>query len=136
MRDLVLIAHVLIGIGIMLSAILVLLNLKSSKKTVQIYATIAAILSWLVLLPSAILYLVFYPATKTVIKAGSWPWAHTILMEAKEHIGLLLPLISTVGVVYVCRGKIKESRKWWILLAVTALLLGIMGRVIKIGALK
>jgi hypothetical protein len=33
---------------------------------------------------------------KPVIKAGEYVWAHTIVMEAKEHIFLILPIASFV----------------------------------------
>ena len=93
-----------------------------------------AALSWIMLLPSGLLYTVFYPATKTVIKAGSWPWAHSIVMETKEHWGLLLPVIVTLAAILVLQNKGKESRKWWLLAAVLALLIGVFGRIVKMGA--
>ncbi len=42
-------------------------------------------------------YVTFYgPLVKPVIKAGSAPWAHTIAMEAKEHMFLfIIPLAVT-----------------------------------------
>lgn len=42
-------------------------------------------------------YLVHYGNdVKPVIKEGTWPWAHGIFMEAKEHIFLFLPFLSIV----------------------------------------
>lgn len=47
---------------------------------------------WLV---SGIYYLTYYGAeVKPVIKAGSWPWAHAIIMESKEHVFLFLPFLA------------------------------------------
>ena len=31
-----------------------------------------------------------------MIKAGPYPWAHTVFMEAKEHIFLFLPFLAVV----------------------------------------
>lgn len=38
-------------------------------------------------------YLNYYPVAKAEIKAGPNPWVHGILMETKEHIGLLEPMV-------------------------------------------
>ena len=135
MRDLVLIAHILIGLALIVLPVLILRL--SSKKSLLLkpLAGLAAILSWLLLLPAGILYIMFYPATKTLIKSGPYPWLHSILMEAKEHYGLLLPLIATLAAYLVFTNKTKESRKWWILLIVISLLIGILGRLLKIGAI-
>ena len=94
-----------------------------------------AAISWLLLLPAGLLYLTFYPATKTVIKAGAWPWAHSIVMETKEHWGLLLPIIATTAAFLVYSGKFRESRKWWILLIMLAALIGVMGRIVTMGGM-
>jgi|SRR3989338_1614841 len=135
MRDLVLIAHILIGLALIVLPVLILRL--SSKKSLLLkpLAGLAAILSWLLLLPAGILYIMFYPATKTLIKSGPYPWLHSILMETKEHYGLLLPLIATLAAYLVFTNKTKESRKWWILLIVISLLIGILGRLLKIGAI-
>jgi hypothetical protein len=70
-----------------------------------------------------------------VVKAGAWPWAHSIVMETKEHWGIMLPVIVTVAAGLVWTGRAKESRKWWILVIVLAVLIGVMGRIVKMGAL-
>ena len=130
--------HIIIGLALIVFSILILLELKNYKKKsklLKLYSIITAALSWGLLLPSGILYLTFYPATKTLIKAGSWPWAHSIFMETKEHWGLLLPIIATVAAGLVFSGKIKESKKWWILLIIITLLIGIMGRIVTLGGM-
>lgn len=38
-------------------------------------------------------YITYYPEAKAEINAGPTPWVHGILMEIKEHIGLLEPMI-------------------------------------------
>src|SRR3989338_11347204 len=136
MRDLVLFAHIIGGLSVMVFSIIIVLYLKKQAKWLKPLSIFTAFLSWLVILPSALLYLIFYPATKTVIKAGSWPWAHSIIMETKEHWGILLPIIATTAAWLVVSGKNEKSRKWWILLIILTLLIGVMGRLVKIGALK
>ncbi len=132
MRDLVYFAHIILGISLVVLPIIIL-RLKGSKWTKPLSALTAAI-SWILIVPAGILYVLFYPATKTVIKAGAWPWAHSIIMETKEHWGLLLPIIATVAAILVFTKRERESRKWWMLLLVLSILLGVMGRIIKMGA--
>lgn len=136
MRDLVLFAHIILGLALIAFPIIILLYLEKKSGWLKPLSFAAAAISWLLLLSGGKLYITFYPATKTLIKAGSWPWAHSIVMETKEHWGLLLPIITTAAAGLVFAGKPKESRKWWVLAAVLSVLLGLMGRIVKIGALK
>src|SRR3989338_9739066 len=134
MRDLVLYLHIIAGLSIIVLSIVILLQMQKKSAWLKPLSAITAAISWLLLIHSAILYLMFYPATKTLIKAGAWPWAHSIFMETKEHWGLLLPVIATVAAGMVLTGKIQESRKWWLLLIAVTVLIGVMGRVVKLGA--
>ncbi|PIR89160.1 MAG: hypothetical protein COU07_02930 [Candidatus Harrisonbacteria bacterium CG10_big_fil_rev_8_21_14_0_10_40_38] len=36
------------------------------------------------------------PIVKPIIKAGPYPWAHGIAMEAKEHIFIFIPILALV----------------------------------------
>jgi hypothetical protein len=136
MRDLVYFGHLIGGIALVVISILILYYLKDNKSSYTKPLAIAgAVVSWLLLLPSASLYIDFYPATKTLIKAGAWPWVHSILMETKEHWGILLPFIATVAAILLLTGKASESKKWWVLVLVLSILLAVMGRLIKMGAL-
>ena len=134
MRDLLLYLHIIAGLSVITFSIVILLQDKKSNWLKPLSAITAAI-SWLLLLPSGKLYLTFYPATKTLIKAGSWPWAHSIFMETKEHWGLLIPIIATTAAGLVFTGRIKESKKWWILLLALAVLIGVMGRIVTMGGM-
>lgn len=136
MRDLVLNLHMIFGISIVFLSFIILNSTNDKLTKLKVLSAITAAISWLLMVPAAILYITFYPATKTLVKAGSWPWAHSILMETKEHWGILIPFIATVAALLVFDNKIKESKKWWQLLIVLSILIAIMGRIIKIGALK
>ena len=135
MRDLVLLGHIILGLALIAFSIIILLYLPKRAKWLKPFSALTAGISCLLLLPSGKLNLTFYPATKTLIKAGSWPWAHAILMETKEHWGLLLPLITTVAAGLVFSNQPKESRKWWVLAILLSVLLAVMGRLVKMGAL-
>ena len=134
MRDILLYIHILLGIALVLFPFIII-NLKKRSTWLKPLSVITATISWVLLYPAGKLYITFYPATKTLIKAGSWSWAHSILMETKEHWGILLPVIATVAAGLVFSGKIKESKKWWILSAIVALLIGIMGRIVTLGGM-
>lgn len=135
MRDIVLYLHIIIGMLLIVLPIVILLQTQKKSTWLKLLSAATSVLSWLQLLPSAVLYILFYPATKTLIKAGSWPWAHSIFMETKEHLGLLLPIIATTAAGLVFSGKIKESKRWWILLIVLAALIGVMGRIVTLGGM-
>ena len=135
MRDLVLYLHIIAGLSIIVLSIVILLQMQKKSAWLKPLSALTAAISWLLLLPSAILYLTFYPATKTLIKAGAWPWAHSIFMETKEHWGLLIPIIATTAAGLVFTGRIKESKKWWILLLALAVLIGVMGRIVTMGGM-
>ena len=135
MRDFVLFAHVILGLALIAFPIIILLYLKKRTNWLKPLSFATAAISWILLLPAGKLYLTFYPATKTLIKAGAWPWAHSVVMETKEHWGLLLPIITTVAAGLVFMDKKEQSRKWWILVIILSVLLGVMGRIVKIGAL-
>src|SRR3989338_11636353 len=130
MRDFVLFAHIILGLALIAFPIIILLYLKKRTNWLKPLTFATAAISWILLLPAGKLYLTFYPVTKTLIKAGYWPWAHAILMETKEHWGLLLPLITTVAAGLVFSNQPKESRKWWVLAILLSVLLAVMGRLV------
>ena len=127
-RDFALYSHLLIGILLIVIPIIILFKIASKNSSkIKSYSLITTILSWLLLVTGGRLYLTFYPATKTLINAGSRPWMHKVIMETKEHWGLLIPIIATAATLLVYSGKLKESKKWWQLLIIISALLGIMG---------
>ncbi len=136
MRDLALFAHIILGAAVIVLSVLILLEMKKKKSALlKPLSVLSAVFSWAQLLPAAVLYLNFYPATKTLIKAGAWPWAHAVFMETKEHWGLLLPVFVTFAAWLVYSGRVKESRKWWIFVIVLSALIAVFGRIVKMGAL-
>jgi len=59
------------------------------------FSRAAAVLIWLSYLLGGYWYVVHYGVDKAVIKAGPWPFAHGFFMETKEHVFLVLLLLST-----------------------------------------
>lgn len=61
-------------------------------KRFSLSALVFFLLSWLT---GGLYYLNYYgPRVRAVIRGGSFPWAHSIFMEAKEHVFLLLPFLA------------------------------------------
>ena len=93
-------SHVILGLlGVAGSYATLMASLKerlslSFLRTTSLGALIAYILSWLA---GGYYYAVYYGTmVKPVIKAGPYPLAHAIIMESKEHVFLLLPILAAV----------------------------------------
>jgi|ETNmetMinimDraft_33_1059910.scaffolds.fasta_scaffold13758_1 hypothetical protein len=93
-----LIAHVFIGfIGVIASYALLMGLLKKTLshrllKASSLIAFLSYIFSWVI---GGYYYVVHYGAeVKPNIKEGAYPWAHTLIMESKEHIFLFLPVLA------------------------------------------
>lgn len=103
---------------------------------------ISFILSWLT---GGYYYVLYYgAAVKPTIIAGKYPWAHGIIMEAKEHIFLFLPFAALVITLlfYFFGDKIEQNqniKKSVILLSVVIVIIGtlmaLMGIIIS-GAVR
>ncbi len=97
---LALILHVLTGLtgAVLLAALLyALLNPSASARRLRMtgwWSFVSIVLSWFT---GAYYYVTYYgKIVRPVIKAGAYPWAHSVLMEAKEHLFLFLPFLTFV----------------------------------------
>jgi hypothetical protein len=93
-----LVIHVIIGIlgvGASYAILLTLLKRKPNLSLLRIYS-LTTFLSFLISWGTGGYYYVFRygDEVKPVIKEGLYPWAHTLFMEAKEHIFLFLPVMA------------------------------------------
>lgn len=94
-------SHVILGIIAIIFFYAVWLNLFKQKLNLKLLkfssltGLIAFLLSWLT---GGYYYVVYYGnAVRPGIKGGQFPWAHTIVMEAKEHIFLFLPFLAAIS---------------------------------------
>lgn len=79
---------------------------------------------------------------KPIIKAGSAPWAHTVAMESKEHIFLLIiPVAATAFFLsFVKKEELQEDglKKPFLILtllvALTGLFIGLLGYIVSAAA--
>ena len=110
-------------------------------KIAAVLGTIFLFLSWFV---GGYYYTAFYGAdVKPLIKEGPQPWAHGIIMEAKEHIFLFIPFLAFTTFVLIRNysHKIERSKKirksvLWLsaLILILGLLMALMGYLISAGA--
>ena len=106
----------------------------------SLIGVVAFALSWLF---GGYYYVVYYGTiVKPIIKAGTAPWAHAIVMEAKEHIFLfILPLALTAMFFTFLKRETVEAmglkKSGFLLVAlivVVALTIGAMGYIISAAA--
>ena len=119
---------------------------RKSMIVTSVIGVVAFIASWLT---AGYYYVVYYGTlVKPVIKDGSVPWVHNIIMETKEHIFLfIIPITMTVLFITLLekedmdRLKIRRIALWLTgSVAVLGLIIGAMGFVISAavrwGAIK
>lgn len=100
--ELVTLAHGFLGVLLIVGtpwAMAELLALSSPEgvKRLKLVTAGLAVIAFLVsIFLAAPSYLVYYPPAKEVILKSPTPWAHTVLMEIKEHVGLGGPLVLFV----------------------------------------
>jgi len=113
----VLVSHIILGV--LGAAFLVAYLLAFSKNRddsgyltrMSFFAFIAFTASWIF---SGYYYVTYYgKAVKPIILKAEFSWAHTVLMESKEHIFLFLPFLSLAlfAVTMVFRREFSENKK-------------------------
>ena len=111
-----------------------------NRVTIAGIGTLALISSWIA---GGYYYVVYYGSlVKPIIKEGVAPWAHNIVMEAKEHIFLfVIPMAVVVFFIALMndeeidRSGIRKMAVWLSgTVAVLGLLIGAMGFIISAAA--
>jgi hypothetical protein len=99
MIELLLMAHVLFGVACVVTTLWVFvdaLNVSASNQArVRRMSCAAAVFMWLAFVIAGYWYVFDYPADKAIILKGPWPFAHRFFMETKEHLVILLLLLTT-----------------------------------------
>lgn len=84
-------------------------------KLAAFLAVIAEFLSWGC---AAAYYLTHYPGVRDVIKKGAMPWAHTVILETKEHVFMFIPILALAAyfvIVWLMKNedeKVRGALKW------------------------
>jgi hypothetical protein len=110
--DVILLGHATFGVLGTLSALWVFVEALNAREESAGRTRNAALIAAVCMLAAWILggywYLRFYPADKTIILNGPWPFAHNLFMETKEHF-FFLTLILTLYLVFATRNKLRAN---------------------------
>lgn len=103
MKTLLLMLHPAIGIVTMGLLLWMLAKLACDNPSYRMLKWLSIVIALLILGVWSVAgywYVVYYPAEKAHILGGTMPWAHTVIMEIKEHlfltvaiVGLYLPIV-------------------------------------------
>ena len=127
-----LIFHVLLGLAALLFYGAMWLGINKREPDVyrqrqwSLWGLLLLVLSWLT---GGYYYVSYYgTAVKPIIQKGLAPWAHSVFMEAKEHVFLFLPFIAAVVAIMLMETPDLEAghaqRRWLSWLVGIILLLG------------
>jgi hypothetical protein len=98
-HPIILMLHVGFGMVCLVGALWVFvetLNVtESNLGRIRRVSLVAALSMWTAYLIAGYWYTAFYAQDKAIILHGPWPFAHNIFMEIKEHLVLMLLLLST-----------------------------------------
>jgi hypothetical protein len=98
-HELILMLHPAFGVLAILAAVWVfaevLNNSESSQARIRLLSLATAVLMWLSYLVGGYWYVRYYGADKALINAGPWPFAHSFVMETKEHVFFSLLLLAS-----------------------------------------
>ena len=99
MNEILLMAHVMFGVGCILSTVWVFVEALNAREAnlmrIRRMSVAAAVFMWCAFLVGGYWYVVFYPTDKAIILKGPWPFAHNYFMETKEHLVIMLLLLVT-----------------------------------------
>jgi hypothetical protein len=92
-------AHVLFGVACLVATVWVFVDAlnasQSNQNRIRTLSCAAAAFMWLAFLIAGYWYVVFYKDDKAIILKGPWPFAHNFFMETKEHLVIVLVMLST-----------------------------------------
>lgn len=99
MNELILMSHVLFGVFCLVATVWVFVDVlhasEANQARIRILSRSVTFAMWLAFLIAGYWYVSFYPADKAIILKGPWRFAHSFFMETKEHLVILLLLLTT-----------------------------------------
>lgn len=99
MIEIILMSHVLFGMLCIIATVWLFVDVlnasDSNQARIRVLSLGVAITMWLSFLIAGYWYVVYYGADKAIILKGPWPFAHKFFMEMKEHVVIMLLLLST-----------------------------------------
>lgn len=132
MKDIILIVHVLFAVFGMFCAIWLFVEAlnasESNRGRMKLASALVALFMLITWIVSGYGYVLYYAADKAIILAGPWAFAHTIVMESKEHVffitlvlSLLLPVVVFTQDL-VANGTVRRLTLWILALIVLSAL--------------
>ena len=129
MNEVILMAHVLFGVGCLLTTLWVLVDTlnASPKNLARIHrlSKVAAACMWVAFAIGGYWYVVFYKVDKAIILKGPWPFAHQFFMETKEHLVILLLLLATYLPIAAAGNLVANRDARRVVLVVATLIIGL-----------
>jgi hypothetical protein len=112
MSDVILLGHPTFGVLGILAAVWVFVETLNAREAnaARLHAAawcvaIFIVLSWIL---GGYWYVHYYAPEKALILKGPWPWAHTLVMEAKEHL-FFIPLLLALYLPLAVRDRLQAS---------------------------
>jgi hypothetical protein len=129
MNEVILLGHVLFGVGCLLATLWVLVDTlnASPKNLARIHrlSKVAAACMWVAFVIGGYWYVAFYKVDKAIILKGPWPFAHKFFMETKEHLVILLVLLATYLPIAAAGNLAANRDARRVVLVVAALIIGL-----------
>ena len=99
MNEMILMSHVVFGIGCMLAAVWLFVEVLNASEAnlgrIRKMSWAAAAVMWIAFVIGGYWYVTSYKVDKAIILKGPWPFAHNLVMETKEHLVIMLLLLVT-----------------------------------------
>ena|SRR5438105_8255905 len=109
MSDIILFSHPTFGVLGILAAVWVFVEALNASEGNAVRIRVAAlavaafiVLTWVL---GGYWYVHFYAPEKAIILKGPWPWAHSLVMETKEHL-FFIPLVLALYLPIAARQKL------------------------------
>jgi hypothetical protein len=126
MKEILLMSHVLFGLACVAAAIWLFVDVlhASPANLARIRAVSRGIAAamWIAFVLAGYWYVTNYKIDKAVILKGPWPFAHSFFMETKEHLAILLLLLTSYLPIVASQDLAKNPEARKLVLWVTALI--------------
>jgi hypothetical protein len=134
MSDIILFAHPTFGVLGIIAAVWVFVETLNAGpanlgrlRTVAVLVALFIVLAWIL---GGYWYVTYYAPEKAIILKGPWPWAHSLVMETKEHL-FFIPLILALYLPIAARADLVASRPARVMVLSVAALIALSGLAIE-----
>jgi len=98
MKEILLMTHVMLGVLSILASLWVFVDALNASEVnlarIRLLSRFVPVVMTVGFLIAGYWYVNLYPADKAIILKGPWPFAHDFFMETKEHLVLMLLLLT------------------------------------------